>query len=116
MNMAYTKSPERPHVRMEAVRLMRKGWSSRKVARHFGFDHSTIVRWMERAPGDRRRNIIPTLSSRPYSHPNALPLETVVRILEMRRERNQCAEILHRRLKDRLSPSPLSKEPSAGMR
>ena len=62
MNMAYTNSLERPRVRMEAVRLVRKGWSTRKVARHMGFNHSSIVRWVDRAPLDGRK-IIPTESS-----------------------------------------------------
>lgn len=84
---------------MEAVRLVRNGWSTRKAARHMGFDHSTIVRWMRRAPGDRRLRMIPTLSSRPHHHPDEIPIEVVWRILELRRERNQCAEILHHRLK-----------------
>ena len=47
---------------MEAVRLVRKGWSTRKVARHMGFNHSSIVRWVDRAPLDGRK-IIPTESS-----------------------------------------------------
>jgi transposase InsO family protein len=100
MNMAYTNNPERPHVRMEAVRLVRKGWSTRKVARHMGFDHSTIVRWIHRAPGNRKLNSISTLSSRPHHHPHELSRETVWRILELRKERNQCAEILQYRLKE----------------
>jgi len=42
--------------------------------------------------------VIPTLSSRPHHHPRELPEEIVKRILELRSERNQCAEILHHRL------------------
>ena len=43
-------------------------------------------------------NAIPTRSSRPHTHPHALPREIVRRILTLRTERNQCAEILHHRL------------------
>ena len=39
---------------MEAVRLIRSGWSTRKVARHFGFTQSAIVKWVKRAPADLR--------------------------------------------------------------
>lgn len=77
--------------------MVRRGWSTRKVARHMGFDHSSIVRWMNRAPLDGRKTI-PTLSSRPLRHPREFSKETVWRILELRKERNQCAEILHHRL------------------
>jgi transposase InsO family protein len=65
-----------------------------------GFDHSTIVRWIQRVPSDRRIKIIPTLSSRPHHHPNEISFDIVCRILELRKERDQCAEILHYRLKE----------------
>jgi transposase InsO family protein len=42
--------------------------------------------------------IIPTHSSRPHHHPYALGDEIVEHILDLRQERNQCAEILHHRL------------------
>ena len=41
---------------------------------------------------------IPTRSSRPHTHARALPQEIIFRILALREERNQCAEILHHRL------------------
>jgi len=34
--MPYSKNPYLPKVRMEAVNLVYQGWSTRKVARHFG--------------------------------------------------------------------------------
>jgi transposase InsO family protein len=43
---------------------------------------------------------IPTRSSRPHHHPHQLPDDIMRRILELRGERNQCAEILHWRLRD----------------
>lgn len=86
-----------PHVRMEAVCLVRSGWSTVKVARHLGFSQSVIVKWTQRAPSDSR-NIIPTRSSRPWSHPKTLSSEMVETILKYRQERNQCAFILHHRL------------------
>ena len=48
-HMAYTQNPCLPKVRGDAVELVRRGWSTRKVARHCGFHQSTIVRWMAKA-------------------------------------------------------------------
>ena len=97
MYMAHSNNPNLPRVRMEAVRLTRSGWSTRKVARHLGFTHSAVVKWIAKAPRDGR-SVIPTLSSRPHRHPRELSEEMIFRITEMRRERSQCAEILHHRL------------------
>lgn len=88
---------------MEAVELIRNGWSIRKAARHLGFAHNTILNWLKRTPeyGAYGRLVIPTRSSRPRHHPHELSGEIVKKILEYRAERNQCAEILyHRLLKD----------------
>ena len=54
MYMAYNNNPQMPRVRAEAVRLVRVGWSTRKVARHLGFTQSAIVKWMARAPGGKK--------------------------------------------------------------
>ncbi|MBI2175337.1 MAG: transposase [Parcubacteria group bacterium] len=96
--MAYSQNPNLPRVRMDAVRLVRHGWSTREVARHFGYTHSAIVKWRARAPQDLMLKTIPTKSSRPHSHPTALSHDTVGLILALRQERNQCAETLHWRL------------------
>ena len=100
MYMAYTTNPNLPQVRMEAVRLVQAGWSIRKVARHLGFSHCAIRIWLRRLPvyGPYNRLVIPTLSSRPIHHPRELSQEIVKRILELREERKQCAEILHHRI------------------
>lgn len=100
MYMAYSNNPNLPQVRYEAVRLVRAGWSIRKAARHVGFSHCTVRLWLKKKPvyGPRNRLVIPTHSSRPHHHPHELPWEIVHRILELRRERSQCAEILHHRL------------------
>ena len=97
MYMAYTNNPHLPQVRREAVNMVRSGMSTVQVARHFGYAQSTIVKWVHRAPSDGRM-IIPTHSSRPHHHPCAVGDEIVFRILALRNERNQCAEILHYRL------------------
>src|SRR3989344_3776977 len=96
----YTTYNRLPRIRMEAVRLVREqGWSVRDAARHFGFTHSAVVKWLARAKClHQNSQLIPTRSSRPEHSPNALDLVIVKRILELRAERDQCAEILHWRL------------------
>lgn len=98
MYMAYTNNPKLPRVRMEAVKLLRSGWSSREVARYFGFNQSTIIRWAERAPSDLRMTI-PTLSSRPHHHPRKLDREIIKKILDCRGEHGRCAEVIHHLLR-----------------
>jgi transposase InsO family protein len=98
MYMAYSQNPHIPRVRMDAVRLVRNGWSTRDVARHFGYTHSAVVKWAHRASQDTMAKVIPTQSSRPHHHPRELPNEIISRILAIRRERNQCAELIHYRM------------------
>ena len=101
MDMAYSKNPNLPQVRMKAVELVKcYGWSVRKAARYLGFSHCSVRLWLEKKPvyGPHGSLVIPTLSSRPYHHPKELSLEIVSRILAVRSERNQYAEIIHHRL------------------
>ena len=88
-----------PHVRMEAVRLVRSGWSTRKVARHMGFTQSAIVKWVKRAPHDRRGRIIPTASSRPHQHPDELKSDIVHAIIAYRKKYRRGAEVLQELLR-----------------
>lgn len=97
MPMSYTSNPNLPQVRRTAVRLVRSGMSSRAVARHLGFNQSTIVRWVAQAPEDGRSSIL-TLSSRPHSHPRTLDPKVVAAILEERRRCRRCAEVVHHNL------------------
>jgi len=96
--MAYSMNPELPKVRREAVRLVKQeGWPVRKVARHFGYTHSAIVKWCAKDPtGGLRR--IETLSSRPKSSPWALPREIVHAIIKKRIGRRRCGQVIHREL------------------
>lgn len=100
MYMAYTNNPHLPRVRMEAVELVRSGWSIRRVARHLGFSHCAVRLWLDKHPAYGRfgRLVIPTRSSRPQHHPRALGSDIIARILELRAEKDQCAEIIHWRL------------------
>ena len=98
--MPYTSNLHIARVRMEAVRMVLAGQSTVAVARHFGYSQSVIVKWVRRAQFlPQNAHLIPTCSSRPHHHPRELPQEIVSAILRYRRERNQCAEILHYRLK-----------------
>lgn len=98
MKMAYVTNEKLPEIRMKAVLLVRQGWSTRKVARHFGFSQSAVVKWCARAPRDGRR-VIPTKSSAPKTSPGALPKETVGRIIHARIKTKRCAEVVHEMLK-----------------
>lgn len=97
-HMAYTKNPALPRVRREAVYLVRqKGWSVRKVARHFGYTHSAVVKWCAKDPtGGWRR--IETLSSKPKHSPHALSREVVSAIIKERVGRRRCAEHVYHAL------------------
>lgn len=99
--MAYTTNPHMPKVRMNAVKLVRKGWSMRKVARYTGFAPGAISKWCKKAPDDGRK-VIPTLSSRPLSHPQALPQKVVEKIVGVRIKTRRCAEVVHHELKEEL--------------
>lgn len=88
-----------PKLRREAVQLFRKGWSARKIGRHFGFHHTAIMKWVARAKEIGNRPI-PTKSSRPKSHPNALSKDIVRKIVEKRILRHRYAEAIHQELKN----------------
>jgi transposase InsO family protein len=84
---------------MDAVRLVRLGWSQAKVARHLGYLQGTISKWVKRAPLNRRLRTIPTGSSRPHTHPKALSRKLVDAIVRAREEHGRCAKVVHRELK-----------------
>lgn len=97
--MAYTKNPNLPKVRMEAVRLVKyRKWTIRKVARYVGVAASTVSRWC-RSPWGTGWMPIPTRSSKPKKSPRALPTETVEAIIKERIGRRRCAEHVHQALK-----------------
>ena len=91
-----------------------------QVARRFGKNRSTIYRWMKKwkmqqnvlleNPGRPSRSLgkvfrwqsvkwnIPTLSSAPKTHPNALNADIISAILRVRQRKYECAEIIHYKL------------------
>jgi transposase InsO family protein len=82
---------------MQAVLLVRKGWSIRKVARYLGFSHGAIINWIKKAPLDGREKI-PTRSSRPKHHPRTLKPEIIEKIVSLRLKHRRCAEVVHQEL------------------
>lgn len=97
MYMSYSKNPNLPKVRAEAVKMVRAGHSVRAVARHFGYSHSAVVKWCQKVPEHVHdfRAGIPTETSRPRHHPQELSNETVTRILELRASTRRGAEFIH---------------------
>lgn len=96
MDMSYSKNPNLPKVRAEAVKMVRSGQSTRVVARHFGFAQSTIVKWCQKVPEHvYQYRIIPTESSRPKHHPNELSEAVVQQILDLREDTKRGAEFIH---------------------
>lgn len=92
-------NPNLPKLRLEAANLViKRGWSTRQTARYTGFDHSTIVRWVNKAKIQNNRHAIPTESSRPRGHPSQLDPEIVQAILARRKIHNRCAEVIHHEL------------------
>ncbi len=96
--MAYTKNPNIPRVRGQAAELVRRGWTTRQVARHLGFSQSAIVKWNAKAR-KRGSGAIPTLSSCPKHHPKALTREVIAAIIKERLGRRRCAEHVYHALK-----------------
>jgi len=99
--MPYSKNPNLPKLRAKAVAMVRSGQSIRRVARHFGFNPSTISRWNQRVPINTPCREIPTRSSKPRSHPNKLDSKIVEKIIRLRIEtKGRCSEIIHHHLLD----------------
>jgi len=99
LGMPYSKNPNLPKVRAQAVMMLRSGASVRQVARYFGFNPATISKWNKRVPLNERCTIIPTRSSRPKNHPHKLDLRTVQRIIDLRIEtKGRCSEVIHQYL------------------
>lgn len=95
--MAYTTNPKMPKLRAKAVEMVRSGKSIRQASRYFGYSVGAIHGWCKKAPFPGVFEI-PTESSRPNSHPNSLNKEMVKRIIEIRKERGRCAEIVHEKM------------------
>lgn len=100
--MPYTSNPKLPRLRMRAVLMVRRGASTHEVARHFGYNQSTVARWVQRANKELLigSENLPTLSSKPKSHPKALAPEIVAAIVAERLKHRRCAEVVHDTLRE----------------
>ena len=119
--MAYYRGKDVEKSRGNAVQeVILEKRSIAQVARRFGKNRSTIYRWMKKwrmqqnvlleNPGRPSRTLgkvfrwqsvkwdIPTLSSAPKTHPNALNADIISAILRIRQHRYECAEIIHYKL------------------
>jgi transposase InsO family protein len=96
--MAYTTNPKMPRLRMQAVDLLRQGWSVRQVSRYTGFSIGAISKWSKKAPDDARM-VIPTESSRPHHCPHATSAAIENRIIAPRLKHRRCAEVLQHLLR-----------------
>jgi transposase InsO family protein len=87
-----------PKVRREAARMVRKGYSTREVARHFGFSQRAIIVWSRKSQeiGD---NPIPTKSSRPNHSPKRLSKEVRDVVSNKRKELGRSIEVIHHAVK-----------------
>ena len=96
--MSYTTNPYLPKVRMQAARkVLHEGWGVRKTARYYGVSPGSIHNWTKKAGMyNGYTQQIPTMSSCPHSHPNALNPDVVNRIVEIRNDRGRCAEVVHK--------------------
>ena len=97
--MPYTTNPKMPRIRRQAAEFFRRGWSARKVARHLGYHHTAVMKWVRKA---RRigHHPIPTESSRPKHHPKELSSELEWKIFNTRMKSGRSSEVIHRILKD----------------
>lgn len=95
--MPYTTNKNMPRIRREAAQLVYRGWSTRKVARHFGFSQSVIVKWVKKS-FVYGHHPIPTQSSRPHHHPKQLEEKVVQRIVDLRMKTKRTSEVVHQHL------------------
>jgi transposase InsO family protein len=96
--MSYTTNPNLPKVRAKAVTMVRNGMSIRQVAKYFGFNPSTISRWVKRAPQGNFYELA-TRSSRPKHYPQAIDWRVARRIADLRRKtKGRCSEVIHQML------------------
>lgn len=86
-----------PAIRREAAQLVYRGWSTRKVARHFGFSQSVVVKWVAKSKKIGYHPIL-TKSSRPHHHPKQLTEKVVQRIIAIRLKTKRTSEVVHQHL------------------
>ena len=96
--MAYTTNPKMPQVRQAAVQMLRKGHSTRAVARHFGFSQRAVAYWNKKA-GTFADVPIATKSSRPKTHPKTISQDIRDKVGQKRMQLKRTIEVVHHALK-----------------
>lgn len=96
--MSYTSNPNMPKVRRDAAEMVRRGYTPTQVAKRYGVGSSTICKWVKKA-NKYGYHPIPTLSSKPKSHPHQLKDDTVWKIFHQRMKTKRCAEVVYEELK-----------------
>ncbi len=109
MSMAYTTNEKVGAVRVQAIRMLQSGKSTREVARYLGYGQSTIVKWWKRRNEVRSgTKTLKTRSSRPHTSPRRTPREIEGMIVGVRKETKRCAEVVYAVLSERGVPVCLS--------
>jgi putative transposase len=87
-----------PRIRRDAARLVRSGWSARKVGRYLGYHHTAVMRWVKKAKvvGDVP---ILTQSSEPQRKWRKIDEGLERRIVGIRKAHGRCTEAIHLMLK-----------------
>lgn len=92
----YSINPYLPKLRRDVAYMAeRKG--IRATSRYFGIPPGTICKWKKKS-GIYGYHPIPTLSSKPKSHPKQLKRKTIEGIVRVRIETKRCAEVIHKTL------------------
>ena len=86
-------------MRVLAIRMLSSGKSTREVARYFGYNQSTIVRWNKRRNEVWHAQELPTRSSRPKTSPRRISREIEAKIIATRKETKRCSEVVYEYLK-----------------
>jgi putative transposase len=96
--MPYTSNKRMPKLRRDAAILFHKGWSARRVGRHFGYHHTAVMKWV-RLSRKLGQHPIPTASSRPKTMRRPTDPEIGKRVCRMRFETKRCTEAIYEQLK-----------------
>lgn len=99
MRMSYTTNINIGKVRVQAIRMLRSGKSTREVSRYLGYAQSTIVKWNKRKYEAWGFNELPTRSSRPHISPKRTSREIEAKIIKVRKETKRCSEVVYEHLK-----------------
>jgi transposase InsO family protein len=99
MRMAYTTNINRGKVRIQAIRMLKDGKSTREVSRYLGYAQSTIVKWNKRKDEAWHQYELPTRSSRPHYSPRRTTRDIEAKIITIRKETKRCAEVVYEHLK-----------------